>query len=196
MTVTRTRTRTRTHLALLIIAVSGLGLGIAACGGDAAPAPKSPDTKPGMMSPKSDKDEEVGEPQTVEEAQKQIANLRASIDSRKSALDLESGKKTSEKPPESSATTPPANTRRPPATDPAKPTTPGGGGTAPRDDSKATSSGSEDLCVSPCRALASMKRAVDALCRMTGDADTRCVDAKKTLTDSTTRVATCKCESR
>jgi len=54
----------------------------------------------------------------------------------------------------------------------------------------------EDSCGSPCRALASMKRAVEALCRMTGDADDRCVDAKRTLDESTGRVASCKCEVR
>ncbi|MCW5836148.1 MAG: hypothetical protein KIS78_27350 [Labilithrix sp.] len=53
---------------------------------------------------------------------------------------------------------------------------------------------SDDTCGSPCRALASMKRAVDALCRMTGDTDNRCVDARRTLEDNTTRVASCKCE--
>ncbi|MBX3207639.1 MAG: hypothetical protein KF764_21495 [Labilithrix sp.] len=51
-------------------------------------------------------------------------------------------------------------------------------------------------CESPCRALASMKRAVEALCRMTGDTDNRCVDARRTLDDNTTRVSTCKCEAR
>jgi hypothetical protein len=51
-----------------------------------------------------------------------------------------------------------------------------------------------DTCGSPCRALASMKRAVEALCRMTGESDTRCVDAKRTLDESSHRVATCHCQ--
>jgi hypothetical protein len=51
-----------------------------------------------------------------------------------------------------------------------------------------------DLCGSPCRALASMTRAVEALCRMTGDADNRCVDARRTLDESTARVSSCRCE--
>jgi hypothetical protein len=41
-----------------------------------------------------------------------------------------------------------------------------------------------------------MRRAVDALCAMTGDTDHRCVDARRILTESTTRLATCKCEPR
>ncbi|MDF2692440.1 MAG: hypothetical protein K0S65_823 [Labilithrix sp.] len=53
-----------------------------------------------------------------------------------------------------------------------------------------------DTCGSPCRALASMKRAVEALCRMTGESDTRCVDAKRTLDESGHRVATCRCDVR
>ena len=52
-----------------------------------------------------------------------------------------------------------------------------------------------DTCGSPCRALASMRRAVEALCRMTGDTDDRCVDAKRTLDENTTRVPSCRCEA-
>ncbi|HVH42004.1 MAG TPA: hypothetical protein VM925_06660 [Labilithrix sp.] len=54
----------------------------------------------------------------------------------------------------------------------------------------------EDPCATRCRALASMKRAVVALCRMTGDDDGRCTDAKRTLTESTARVSSCRCEGR
>jgi hypothetical protein len=50
-------------------------------------------------------------------------------------------------------------------------------------------------CASPCRALASMKRAVEALCRMTGESDTKCVDARKTLADNVGKTASCKCSS-
>lgn len=64
----------------------------------------------------------------------------------------------------------------------------------PQPGGAARAEASFDACGGPCRALASMKRAVDALCRMTGDADTRCVDARRTLADNTSRVASCKCE--
>lgn len=54
----------------------------------------------------------------------------------------------------------------------------------------------EDTCGGTCRALASMKRAVEALCRMTGDADARCVDAKRTLDENTARTSSCRCDPR
>jgi hypothetical protein len=45
----------------------------------------------------------------------------------------------------------------------------------------------------PCRALTSMRSAVTALCRMTGNEDARCVDAKRTLADSEGRISPCSC---
>jgi hypothetical protein len=65
---------------------------------------------------------------------------------------------------------------------------------APRETRQEESKG--DACGEPCRALDSMRRAVEALCRMTGDGDPRCLDARKTLSESTSRLATCKCEPR
>lgn len=52
---------------------------------------------------------------------------------------------------------------------------------------------SESACASQCRALASMRRAVVALCRMTGADDARCKDATRTLTTSEQRVSACSC---
>lgn len=49
-------------------------------------------------------------------------------------------------------------------------------------------------CSSPCRALASMRRAVDALCELTGASDERCANAKKTLDESRAKVGPCSCE--
>lgn len=60
---------------------------------------------------------------------------------------------------------------------------------APRDEAAKRTS----TCATPCRAIRSMRRAVDALCRMTGDADPSCEGAKKTLADNEARVATCGC---
>ena len=48
-------------------------------------------------------------------------------------------------------------------------------------------------CQTPCNAIASMKRAVGALCRLTGDDDTRCRDARQTLKDSEARASACVC---
>jgi hypothetical protein len=41
-----------------------------------------------------------------------------------------------------------------------------------------------------------MRRAVAALCRMAGEADARCEDAKHTLSESEQRVAACGCVNR
>ncbi len=51
----------------------------------------------------------------------------------------------------------------------------------------------EAVCAGRCKALASMKRAVDALCRMTGESEARCVSAKRTYDASSTRIADCSC---
>jgi hypothetical protein len=63
----------------------------------------------------------------------------------------------------------------------------------PTADSATRPSTQQDRCGSPCRALASMRRAVTALCRMTGNEDARCTDAKRTLVESEGRVAPCSC---
>lgn len=78
--------------------------------------------------------------------------------------------------------TPPAQPGAASATPPAK-----------QEESRRAESGSASACSNPCRALQSMKRAVEALCRMAGDSDTRCTDARRTLDESTSRVASCRC---
>ena len=55
------------------------------------------------------------------------------------------------------------------------------------------SGGPTSPCVTPCRAIASMRRSVAALCRLSGEEDLRCVDARKTLTESEQRVVPCGC---
>ena len=110
------------------------------------------------------REEAPPEPKTVEEAQKQIADAVADLNGR-SAL------KASDQPKAEPAPT--------------------AGGNAPREEYSADAAMNQ--CVSPCRALASMKRAVEALCRMTGEADTKCVDARKTLADNVGKTASCKC---
>ncbi len=143
----------------------------AACGG-ADVAPKSaPSAAPPAETPR-----DRAEPTTVEEAQDQIARARAELDSRTSARANDEAKKT----------------ERAPAKAPA-PTTPPQGGASLREESTSTDA---DSCGHPCRALASMTRAVESLCRMTGENDNRCVEAKRTLTDSRTRIASCNCDAR
>jgi len=51
----------------------------------------------------------------------------------------------------------------------------------------------EMRCASACRAMTSMKRAVDAICRLAGESDGRCTDARKTLRDGEAKVAGCGC---
>ena len=50
-------------------------------------------------------------------------------------------------------------------------------------------------CETACRALASMGRAADAICRLAGDADARCSSARKRVEDSSSRVAACRCDA-
>jgi hypothetical protein len=48
-------------------------------------------------------------------------------------------------------------------------------------------------CSTVCRAVASMRRSVGALCRLAGNEDARCTSAQKTLGEAETRAAACKC---
>ncbi len=110
--------------------------------------------------------EAAPEPSTVEEAQQQIAQAKSDL-----------------------------------AVRPSEPAAATGAGAAADESPKTSSSkkaesdygGTSPTCQSPCRAIASMRRAVGALCRMTGDADARCTEAKRTLQESEMRVASCGC---
>lgn len=64
---------------------------------------------------------------------------------------------------------------------------------APTQDHAPAESTPGTACVTPCRAVASMRRAVEALCRMTGETDARCVRARHTLAESVDRVRSCSC---
>jgi len=128
------------------------------------------DAAPKAASPAREESPAV-EPRTVEEAQEQIARFSGEL-----GAGLPKPAPASQ--PESTS-----SQSRPPPSPP----------------SEAAKTDSDhfhyDSCSSPCRALASMRRAVDALCRMTGETDNRCVDAKKTLADSVGRTSSCKCGS-
>jgi hypothetical protein len=78
----------------------------------------------------------------------------------------------------------------PPAT--SQPTTAGVGGET-RGDTSLNQRSADARCQTGCRAIASMRRAVAALCRLAGEQDTRCTDARRTLGDSETKVAGCGC---
>ena len=119
----------------------------------------------------------VSEPSTVEEAQAQIARARSELGGDPS---------------------PRVSADAAPATPPPPPPAPAPQASRQTEDQKKTmesapSGAAEGQCSSPCRALASMRRAVTALCRMTGDEDARCRDARKTLQSSEARVTPCAC---
>ncbi len=115
---------------------------------------------------------------TIEEAQARITRARSVLAGNGGpAL----GATSAPAPAEPSA---PAKAARPPASTPAPEAT---------GSESAVTQKAEDRCASPCRALVSMRHAVTALCRMTGAEDARCVEAKKTLSDSETRVVPCSC---
>jgi hypothetical protein len=142
-----------------------LTLALAACGGAAEAPAQSPKAGPSDESAQPAKDVTVSGPATVEEAQLLIARAREELGGAPGADAAPRDKP-------APAPAPPPRTEPSPA--PPK-------------------TADEDRCASSCRALGSMRRAVDALCRMTGDDDARCTDARKTLRESTTRVAACRC---
>jgi hypothetical protein len=51
----------------------------------------------------------------------------------------------------------------------------------------------QEPCATACRAIASMQRAVDTICRIAGADDRRCLDARKTLADDSAKTARCGC---
>lgn len=156
---------TRSVASLLVLATS-----LAACGG-AAPAARTPSNAP------------ASQPSSVEEAEAQIAAAKADL-SRAFAAGASAGTSSltpSPAPPAADSTSPE------PAAAPKAPSRPG------MSESSKSARTSDDRCTMPCRALASMRTAVTALCRMTGPEDARCVDAKRTLADSEARIAPCSC---
>lgn len=48
-------------------------------------------------------------------------------------------------------------------------------------------------CEAACRALSSLRRAAEAICRLTAADDRRCVEARATVSRSETRAAACQC---
>jgi len=105
-------------------------------------------------------------PRTVDEALQRIDRARSEIDANKAA-----------------GAAPPA-----PDSPPAQPTG------EPKPTATDAPSAGYSPCSGPCRALGSMRRAVEALCELTGAADDRCTTAQKTLQESRAKVGPCSCE--
>ncbi len=49
-------------------------------------------------------------------------------------------------------------------------------------------------CERVCKALASMRRAADAVCRLAGETDSRCARARSLVKENEARVSACACE--
>ncbi|HEY3817911.1 MAG TPA: hypothetical protein VGL81_12105 [Polyangiaceae bacterium] len=107
--------------------------------------------------------EESREPATIEEAQAQLEQARAQLAGQA----------------------------------PAGPSAAGTGATVESSVSGGATSAAESpppsKCGNACGAVSSMRRAVDAICRLAGDADARCTDARKTLKDGEAKVTGCGC---
>jgi hypothetical protein len=140
---------------------------LAGCGGAAPKGAEAPASSTAPREP---------EPTTVEEAQAQIDRAKQEL--------AGSARTTTG----AGATSPSTGvTSEPPPADAT--------GTAPsRHETKVSADEpGPSPCASPCRAIASMRRAVTAICRIAGDTDARCEGAKQTLVDSESRVKTCGC---
>jgi hypothetical protein len=124
-----------------------------------------------MSSPKAPAERSEPDPATVEEAQARIDR------------DLETLGGGGRAATGSAAPAEPSPQKHADAPPPAEP-----GATADAD-------GVGQVCASSCRALASMRRSVEVLCRLAGDSDERCTKARATLSDSETRVSSraCRC---
>jgi hypothetical protein len=153
----------------LAATVAALAAACGGCGGSAGMQPSAPAASPAdSVAREPAKGAFPDEPKTIDEAREQIARAKA---------ELESGARAKEEPR--------ADDARPAGA--AQPST---GAAPPREERKLAEA---PTCRTPCQALRSMRRAVDALCRMTGSGDVRCTDAQRTLAASEQRVATCGC---
>ena len=173
------RSRSGSPLRVGLAAASLVAL--TACGG-AAPGAAAPATAtPEAKTP----DELSGEPSTVEQAQDQIAAAKAELAAAggsSSAAD-KSNRYAPEPRNDTGTSSPPSAGAARPSAAPPKSAVP-----TPAEHLTVTTS-----CANPCRAIASMRRAVTALCRMTGADDARCGDARRTLTETQTLIAPCSC---
>jgi hypothetical protein len=138
---------------------------LAACGG-AAPAALAPSN-------------EEPEPASLDEAKAQLARAKASLGGGAGAgSDRQiAPAEPAPSPPQSGASAEDTQVKR----------------TLPAPQKNAADEKPEASCPTACSAIRSMRRAVAAICRMAGDTDAACVDARHTLVTSEDRVARCGC---
>jgi len=129
----------------------------------------------GGVAPRAEAPDE--QPRTVEEAETRIDVAKRLIQATTTL-------------PQTAKPTEPTNPPSTPASPKGVGAEPGWGANtdvAPRESARGAS------CDTSCRAIVSMRRAVAVLCRLTGEDDPRCVDAKHTLSESERRVVACGC---
>jgi hypothetical protein len=154
----------------------GAGLVLAALGGCAA-EPKMAPASPASGGDSLGNEALEGEPASIEEAQARLERARAMLGGVLSGPSA---------PWTGAGTTSSATPTLPPVT------------RSTESAQEAGKAGEDDQarrtrCATPCNAIASMRRAVEAICRMAGAGDARCTDARKTLGDSEAKVAPCGC---
>jgi len=149
--------------AVAVLVASGIALAAVALGGCGGAAPEA--AAPSAKTPESARST-APEPGSIEEAQAQIASARAQLGGNAGPNRFAPAPGAAPAP--EAAPMSPGSTSGPTSSPPPPPSA----------DSSAASGGG-DRCASPCRALASMRRAVNALCRMTGNDDARCTDANQ-----------------
>ena len=130
------------------------------------------------------------EPTTVEEAQAQLARARQELEGSPAAASTPPPASVSAP---SGGAAPPEAPRASPQAAPPSPTITSTGQETESSAEADRSVDGRDACALPCHAIASMRRAVDAICRMAGTQDARCLDARKILKDDEARVAPCGC---
>lgn len=146
--------------------------------GSAPSAPPQPQSSAGYAQPAKAADESHTESHTyasVAEAQEALARAGKDFDT---AVVARAKAPIADKPPTAGQSTPTAP----------NPTTPKNDA-VPTQQTDAQSS----PCATGCKALASMQRATDSICRMTSESDERCVNARKKVTDSTAKLSGCGC---
>ena len=165
-----------------ILALVFAGALVAACGADQKEA--APAAAPSAKS--------EPEPQTVEEAQAQLDRARADLDRSGAVTGISP---TTSTPQAGTTPTTPGTAAgaggdtgatHPAPTQPARP--PADMNTPESDTTRPPSP-----CEQACRALSSMKRAKEAICRLAGATDAKCTQAEKTLHESEARVTQCAC---
>ncbi|HEU4534456.1 MAG TPA: hypothetical protein VFS00_10075 [Polyangiaceae bacterium] len=160
----------------LVLGLSAGSLWLSACGGSAMPA-SAPEAPSSMASG----DESFA---TVDDAERGLKRAEAEL---RMALGPASG--AAEAAGSDKAGPPPQPAAPPPAPPPASP--PAGGATTP-----ATREGlpaEAPSCATACRALGSMTKATETICRLAGAGDERCSKAQHSLDEARSSMRTCVC---